>query len=81
MFNSQRPSKIEGQDGGPTLINFERHRVTAAIVKSLLRLLEASSKYTFQPVEGVANKCLWIAALSDDEIRARSRVLEQNVRS
>ena len=72
---------IEGSNGQPKLINFERYRVTASIVKSLLRLLEASSKYAFQPVEGVTSKCLWMAALSDDEIRSRSRALEQTVRS
>lgn len=76
MFNSQRPSHIESAGDGPSLINFERYRTTAGVVKSLLRLLEASSRYTFQPVAGVTDKCLWMSALSDEEIRLRSKSLE-----
>lgn len=76
MFNSQRPSQIENTDGGPPLVNFERYRTTAGVVKSLLRLLEASTRYNFQPIEGVTDKCLWMAALSDEEIRSRSKALE-----
>lgn len=76
VFNSQRPSQVEGVDGGPPLVNFERYRTTAAVVKNLLRLLEASSRYNFEPVEGVTDKCLWMAALSDEEIRSRSKALE-----
>ncbi|KAI9784398.1 MAG: Guanine nucleotide exchange factor lte1 [Peltula sp. TS41687] len=76
MFNSQRPSKVEDTNGGPALVNFERYRTTAGVVKSLLRLLEASTRYNFQPIEGVTDKCLWMAALSDEEIRSRSKALE-----
>ena len=75
-FNAQRPAQIEeGGDVGP-LVNFERYRTTASIVKNVLRLLEASSKYKIQPVDAVTDKCLWIAALPDDEIRARSKEFE-----
>ena len=60
---------------GEPLVNFERHRTAAAIVKSLLRLLHASSKYDFKPIPEVVSRCLWMAALPDDEITARSRSL------
>jgi hypothetical protein len=46
------------------------------VVKTLLRLLEASTLYTFQPIEGITERCLWMGALSDEEIRRRSNGLE-----
>jgi hypothetical protein len=57
-------------------VNFERHHTAATIVKNLLRLLEASSKYTFKVEPHIISKCLWLAALSDDEISKRSRLCE-----
>ncbi|KAI9811038.1 MAG: Guanine nucleotide exchange factor lte1 [Phylliscum demangeonii] len=79
-FNSQRPSWVDdggrSREGTMRLINFEKYRTTAAVVKSLLRLLEASSKYDFGPVRGVTERCLWLTALSDEEIRRRSKALE-----
>ncbi|KAH0557045.1 hypothetical protein GP486_005166 [Trichoglossum hirsutum] len=76
IYNAQRPSQIASTPTTGPLVNFERHRTTAAIVKSLLRLLEASSKYTFETVDDACERCLWIAALSDEEIRTLSRGLE-----
>jgi hypothetical protein len=58
---------------GEKLVNFERHHTAATIVKSLLRLLEASSRYTFNVDPNIISKCLWMAALSDDDITERSR--------
>jgi hypothetical protein len=46
------------------------------IVKNLLRLLEASSKYNFKAEPNIISKCLWMAALSDDELTALSRKYE-----
>lgn len=46
------------------------------IVKSLLRLIDASAKYDFKPVEGALERCLWMASLSDEGIRTKSRALE-----
>ncbi|KAI9801456.1 MAG: Guanine nucleotide exchange factor lte1 [Piccolia ochrophora] len=76
-FNSQRPAYIESTVPEQPLVNFERHRRTASIVKNVLRLLEASSKYNIQPVQGITDKCLWMASLSDIDIRSRSKQLEQ----
>jgi hypothetical protein len=50
--------------------------MTAAIVKRLLRLIEASHKYSFAAVDGVCERCLWISALHDDEIRGLSKGIE-----
>jgi len=73
-YNSQKPAQVTTQAGGP-LINFERHRTTAKIVKNLLRLIDASTKYAFEPVQGVIERCLWIASLDEEGIQARSRDL------
>ncbi|KAJ5918766.1 Guanine-nucleotide dissociation stimulator CDC25 [Penicillium verhagenii] len=74
-YNSQKPAQIPRAEGG-LLVNFERYRTAARIVKSLLRLIDASTKYRFEPVQGVIERCLWIACLSEDEIQSRSKQLE-----
>lgn len=76
LFNAQRASEIASSPNTPPLINFERCRIAASVIKTLLRLLEASTRYTFQPVEGITERCLWMGALSDDEIRRHSEALE-----
>ncbi|KAI9842415.1 MAG: Guanine nucleotide exchange factor lte1 [Sclerophora amabilis] len=77
IFNSHRHGQADlTQAYGEPLVNFERHRTTAGVVKSLLRLLEASSRYTFKPVEEVLSKCLWMSKLPDDEIYSLSKQLE-----
>jgi hypothetical protein len=77
IYNSQKPAFIDAPPvEGERLVNFERHHTAAMIVKSLLRLLEASSKYTFKPEPNIISKCLWMAALGDEEITALSRTYE-----
>ncbi|KAK4692885.1 hypothetical protein P7C71_g4404, partial [Lecanoromycetidae sp. Uapishka_2] len=75
-YNAQKPSVIASTRDHEPLINFERYRTTATIVKTLLRLIDASAKYEFRPVEGAIERCLWMASLSDDMIRNKSRELE-----
>ncbi|KAJ5550967.1 Guanine-nucleotide dissociation stimulator CDC25 [Penicillium sp. DV-2018c] len=74
-YNAQKPAQVNNSTGG-LLVNFERYRTAARIVKSLLRLIDASTKYRFEPVPGIIERCLWIACLPDDEIQARSKALE-----
>ncbi|KAI1372305.1 ras GEF [Hypoxylon crocopeplum] len=76
LFNSQRPSEIASSPTTAPLVNFERCRIAASVVKTLLRLLEASTHYQFQPIEGITERCLWMSALSDEEIRKHSESLE-----
>lgn len=76
LYNAQRPSEIASSPTTAPLVNFERCRIGAGVVKTLLRLLEASSRYNFQPREGITERCLWIGALTDDEIRRHSGNLE-----
>lgn len=74
IYNAQKPAFIDAPPAaGEKLVNFERHHTAATIVKNLLRLLEASSRYTFNVEPNIISKCLWMAALSDDEITKRSR--------
>ena len=75
-YNSQKPSQIASTRDRQPLVNFERYRTTAGIVKSLLRLIDASAKYQFKPVEGAIERCLWMASLSDEMIRVKSKELE-----
>ena len=67
-YNSQKPAQIASTRDGEPLVNFERYRTAATIVKSLLRLIDASTKYSFDAVHGVVERCLWISALPDDKI-------------
>ena len=76
LFNAQRPSEIASSPTTAPLVNFERCRCSAAVVKTLLRLLEASTLYQFQPIEGITERCLWMSALSDEEIRRHSESLQ-----
>jgi hypothetical protein len=76
LFNAQRPSEIASSPTTAPLVNFERCRIGAAVVKTLLRLLEASTRYDFEPIEGITERCLWMGALSDDDIRRHSDSLE-----
>ena len=77
-YNAQKPSQIAttSDGGGEPLVNFEKHRTTATIVKSLLRLIDASTKYDYAPIAGIIERCLWIAALSDAKITGLSRSAE-----
>ncbi|EXJ88071.1 hypothetical protein A1O1_04999 [Capronia coronata CBS 617.96] len=76
-YNAQKPCHIQVGSGTEPLINFERYRTTAVIVKGLLRLIDASSRYNFDPVSGVIERCLWLAALPDGQIRSTSQGLEK----
>ncbi|TKA63208.1 hypothetical protein B0A55_10099 [Friedmanniomyces simplex] len=78
MYNAQKPVHIEpSPPSKEPLVNFERYQTAATIVKSLLRLIEASSKYVFHAHPEVLSRCLWLAALEDVEIVSRSKALEQ----
>ena len=77
LVNSERPSQIASTPTTEPLVNFERCRTDATIVKNLLRLLEASQLYRFLPIEGVTERCLWMAALSDEEIERYGRMIQE----
>ncbi|CAL3963265.1 unnamed protein product [Diplocarpon coronariae] len=77
LINSERPSQIASTPTTEPLINFERCRTDATIVKNLLRLLEASTLYRFLPIEGVTERCLWMAALTDDEIARYGKAIQE----
>ncbi|PYH89470.1 hypothetical protein BO71DRAFT_434774 [Aspergillus ellipticus CBS 707.79] len=74
-YNAQKPARVTTQNG-ESLINFERYRTTAKIVKNLLRLIDASTRYRFEPMQGVIERCLWIASLSEEQVQMRSKQLD-----
>ncbi|KAK4998704.1 Guanine nucleotide exchange factor lte1 [Elasticomyces elasticus] len=77
LFNAQKPAYIEPSPPAvEPLVNFERLQTCAAVVKGLLRLMDASTRYNFQPHPELLSRCLWLAALPEDEIRKRSKALE-----
>ncbi|KAI5287119.1 Guanine nucleotide exchange factor lte1, partial [Ascosphaera aggregata] len=75
-YNAQKPSHIQVEGGAQPLVNLEKYRTSASIVKSLLRLIDASTRYEFTPVSGVFERCLWISCLKDEDIRVLSKSLE-----
>lgn len=76
LVNLDRPSQIASTPMSEPLINFERYRSDAMIVKNLLRLLESSQLYRFLPIEGITERCLWMAALTDAEIARYGAMIE-----
>ncbi|KAL3482362.1 hypothetical protein BJX99DRAFT_216894 [Aspergillus californicus] len=74
-YNAQKPAQVATTREGEPLVNFERYRTTARIVKSLLRLVDASTKYNIEPVPGIIERVLWIASLSEERIQVRSKLL------
>ncbi|KAL4870980.1 hypothetical protein BDV12DRAFT_184093 [Aspergillus spectabilis] len=74
-YNAQKPAQVATTREGEPLINFERYRTTARIVKSLLRLIDASTKYNIEPAPGIIERVLWIASLSEDQIQMRGKLL------
>lgn len=69
-------SQVAGTPNGPALVNWTKYKKTAGIVKKLLRLVDASTKYDFEPVDGVCERCLWMATLTKDEISGLSLEVE-----
>ncbi|KAJ9621654.1 Guanine nucleotide exchange factor lte1 [Taxawa tesnikishii (nom. ined.)] len=78
LTNAQKPAFIDPVPPyTEPLINFERFQTAATIVKGMLRLLEASARYDLVPEPELLARCLWLAALDDAEITARSKALQQ----
>ncbi|KAF1356317.1 ras guanine nucleotide exchange factor domain-containing protein, partial [Delphinella strobiligena] len=84
-LNAQKPAVLppgtgSGRDNHlafqEQLINFERYRTAASIIKGVLKLLDASSRYTIQPHNEILGRCLWLAALGDGEIASLGKGLE-----
>ncbi|KAG8623641.1 hypothetical protein KVT40_008617 [Elsinoe batatas] len=62
--------------GEESMVNFERFQTKAGIVKNLLRLLEASARYSVRPNKELVARCLWLAALEEGELEQRAKGLE-----
>ena len=75
-YNANKPSEIKVEDGGGPLVNFERYRTAAIIIKGLLRLIDASLRYDFDPIHGIVERCLWLSSLTNGRIDSLSKQLE-----
>lgn len=75
-WNAQKPLEIPSGNGAEPLINFDRVRTAAVIIKSLLRLIDASLRYDLEPVHGIIERCLWLSALTNERIDTLSQTLE-----
>ena len=75
-YNAQKPAEIHVSEATEPLVNFERFRTAAIIIKGLLRLIDASLRYDFEPIHGIVERCLWLSALTDNRIDALSKSLE-----
>ncbi|OLL23620.1 Guanine nucleotide exchange factor LTE1 [Neolecta irregularis DAH-3] len=70
IFNAQRPDRV------PTLsmpqemlVNFDRHRTTAGIIKKVLGMIEKARGYSFESIEEPFQRCLWLAALDESGLQ------------
>jgi hypothetical protein len=75
-YNAQKPAQIASTRDGEPLVNFDRYRTASRIVKCLLRPVDASNKYDFEPIHGIIERCLWISSLPEDRIQVLSKCLE-----
>lgn len=63
IFNKEKSSVKQGN-----LINFNKFRTNAKVVKSLIQCIQWSSLYNFKVEEDVLSKCLYIKALTEEEM-------------
>jgi len=58
------------------VINVERMRTVASIVRHFVDMKRASEEYVLRQVPELLSRCLWIAALSEEELDRRAKILE-----
>lgn len=79
-YNAERPAfvKAEPKDGSSKLlVNFDRFRTSAAVVKSLMQCIDWSRNYQIKPDHDLLAKCLYIQALSEDEMKSCYQYLDE----
>lgn len=76
LVNYGNPIFVTSSSKAVPLINFKRYHTNAMIIKNLLRLLDASRNYKFNVNESIIQRCYWIAALSDEQILERGRLIQ-----
>jgi GDP/GTP exchange factor required for growth at low temperature len=67
-FNNKEKRSTNGSQ-----INFGKFKMTAKIVRSLIQCIQWSMLYRFETNEEVLSKCLYIKALTDDEMSECAR--------
>ncbi|CDK27853.1 unnamed protein product [Kuraishia capsulata CBS 1993] len=73
-FNQEKPSfknsttGIVAPEDFTTIINFDKFRMQAKIVKALIRLIELSKLYEFKIVNDILSKCIYIKSLTEEQM-------------
>ncbi|KAK9456719.1 hypothetical protein V1511DRAFT_495101 [Dipodascopsis uninucleata] len=72
---------LKGQDpmSITALVNFERFRVSASIIKNLLFHVDSSKAYdkNIKAIPEILARCLYVSCLDDDEIEECMRLMEE----
>lgn len=63
-----------------TLVNFDRFRMSASVVKSLIQCIEWSSNYKFNADQDLLAKCLYIQSLTEEEMKLCYQYLDEEER-
>lgn len=86
-YNAERPAFVSAKSGpmdnkcisageSEKLVNFDRFRTSASVVKSLMQCIEWSGNYDFQPDHDLLAKCLYIHSLTNDEMSSCFQYLD-----
>ncbi|RKF55331.1 guanine nucleotide exchange factor LTE1 [Erysiphe neolycopersici] len=78
LKNCNLPLRISNSSNSEPLINFQKCRTNAVVIKSVLKLLEASQKYQFSLIRPIYERCYWIAALSDEQILGHKKLIQDS---
>lgn len=63
-----------------TIVNFDRFRMSASVVKSLIQCIEWSSNYKFKADQDLLAKCLYIQSLTEEEMKLCHQYLDEEQR-
>jgi hypothetical protein len=70
----------ESNNDEETIVNFDRFRMSASVVKSLIQCIEWSSNYNFKADQDLLAKCLYIQSLTDEEMNLCHQYLDEEER-
>lgn len=79
-FNAERPRFVAAQrqcKEENQLVNFERFRTSAAVVRALMQCIEWSRNYQLKADTDLQAKCLYVHALTELEMKGCSALLQE----
>lgn len=77
QFKKKHVQKQQEKHTDKMLINFDRFRTSANIVKSLMQCIEWSCNYKFTPNHDILAKCLYIQSLTEEEMESCYQYLDE----